>query len=636
MKIIKLILLLSLFAGISLIGEKIINHSHEKIVEKSIFENTNEIPSVRTNYSINLDYVEFDNSLNVKEEIKWQNIDSTKVDTIYLNLPKNLSKSTVGNSILTYKISSFKINGNNSQFEFENNNAKNFIDSTLIKTIIPKGVAYDESILVEISYKILIPSGSRFSDSYFYNFENWYVTISPYFKGKFYSYPSHKFIEPFLEYSNFTVNIKTPKGVDIATSGKVEKEFIDSLTVFHCTASGIKRFNWFAFNDLSKFSRKKTFNGKEIEITLLIQESKDGYVERYFEAIDKYFISLSDFAILPFEDLTIIDLPNITDIGNKSYPNLIALRSDLISPVKTQKLEYELAFQISNQYLGKIINSNSLEESWLSKGISAYLAEKLVRIHFGELHSYFTIADYYPVNGLQFLSYAGIPLIYTISNQIIPKGARHLDEYYKNISYSDLSIPTYQLPNYTAFKVTSIIKPEISLLTLEKTIGAAKFKSNLQNYLNSNLYKFSTRNDFLEIISNNSPKETKELCTELFASDKLFDYAISYIEKRENNKYDIMVERIESGVIPIKISIYRETDTLQISWDGKEKFKIFTIESDQEIISAEIDSEQKNMLDLNFANNSYIIEDQYWGSISYATRIFFWFQNALMLIGGKG
>ncbi|MBU0473146.1 MAG: hypothetical protein KKF62_03165 [Bacteroidetes bacterium] len=636
MKTIKSILLLLLFAGISIIGEKIINNSQKLIVEKTSFENPHKTPRVRTNYIINVDYAEFDNSLNVKEEIKWENIDSANVDTIYLNIPKNLSKTNGDNSAMNYEINSFKINGNDSQFEFENNDAKNFVDSTLVKTIIPNGEAFNESLLFEISYKIIIPIGSRFSDSYFYNFENWYVTISPYFNGKFYNYPSHKFIEPFLEYSNFEVNINTPIGVSIATSGKIEEEIVDGTTIFHCSASGIKRFNWFAFNDLSKFARKKTINGNEINITLFIQESKDGYVDRYFDTVEKYIISLSELDLLPFDDLTIIDLPNITDLGNKSYSNLIALRSDLISPVKTQKLEYELASQITNEYLGNILNSNYLEESWLPKGISAYLAEKLVRTHFGDLHSYFNIADYYPVSGLHFLSYAGIPLIYTISNQIIPEGARHLDEYYKNISYSDLSIPTYQLPNYTAYKVSSIMKPEISLLTLEKIIGEEKFKRNLQNYLKANVHEFSTGNEFLKVISSGGSSETIEFCNELFASDKLFDYAINYIEKRDDNKYDIMVERIESGVTPIKLSIYREFDTLQINWDGKDKFKIFTISSDQEIISAEIDSEMKNMLDLNFANNSYIIEDQYWGSISYATRIFFWFQNALMLIGGKG
>ena len=636
MKTIKSILLLLLFAGISIIGEKIINNSQELIIEKHSFENAHKPPSVRTNYNINVYYVEFDNSLNVKEEIKWENIDSANVDTIYLNLPKNLSISKDDNSAMNYEINSFKINGNDSRFEFENNDTKNFVNSTLVKTIIPNGVAFNESLLIEISYKIFIPSGSRFSDSYFYNFENWYVTISPYFNGKFYSYPSHKFIEPFLEYSNFEVNIKTPSGVGIATSGNIEEEIVDSTIIFHCSASGINRFNWFAFNDLSKFARKKTINGNEIKITLFIQESKDGYVDRYFDTVEKYIKSLSELDLLPFNDLTIIDSPNITDLGNKSYSNLIALRSDLISPVKTQKLEYTLASQITNEYLGNILNSNYLEESWLPKGISAYLAEKLVRTHFGDLQSYFNIADYYPVSGLNFLSYAGIPLIYTISNQIIPEGARHLDEYYKNISYSDLSIPTYQLPDYTAYKVSTIMKPEISLLTLEKIIGEEKFNRNLQNYLKANVHEFSTGNEFLKVISSGGSSETIEFCNELFTSDKLFDYAINYIEKRDDNKYDIMVERIESGVTPIKLSIYREFDTLQINWDGKDKFKIFTINSDKKIISAEIDSEMNNMLDLNFANNSYIIEDQYWGSISYATRIFFWFQNALMLIGGKG
>ena len=636
MKIFNSIILLLLLAGVTLIGEMFENKLKDKAINLTNSISNDIKVSNRTSYNFDINYIEMSNSLSINEKIIWVNIDSSKIDTIYFNLPSSIKKNKTDNLSLSYKINSVKLNGNFAQLDYLNNLNKNFIDSTLVKMFVPKGISYNDSVFIEIVYKIFLPVGNSFSDSYFVNFENWYVAISPYSNGNFYAYHTHKFIEPFLEYSNFNLKLTSPKGVEIATSGKVVKENIDDKIVFNCSANGIKSFSWFAFNDLTKVKRKIGFNGNDVEITLFLQESKDSYVDRYFDAVEKYLNSISGYLNYPFYNLTIIDLPNIDEIENKSYPNLIALSTDLISPISTQKLEYKLAYLFIEQYLKNNLVTNYFEESWIVSGISAYLAEKLVRKSYGELYSFFNVADNYPVSGLHFMSYAGIPLIYTISNQEIPEGARFLNEYYKNITYSDLSIPTYQLPNYTAFRVSSIVKPQISLLTLENIVGKEEFYKRLKEFLNSSFRKSTNGEKFLQDLSKNCTTETKDFCNELFNSDKSFDYAINYIEKREDNKYDIMVERIESGVSPIKLSIYREFDTLQIHWNGKEKFKIFTIDSSQEIISAEIDSEMNNLLDLNFANNSYIVEDQYWGSISYATRVFFWFQNALMLIGGKG
>jgi len=636
MKIFNSIILLLLLAGVTLIGEMFKNQGNNKAINltNSISNDVN--VSNRTNYNFDINYNDMNNSLSISENIVWVNIDSSKIDAIYLNLPSRIKKNKTENLSLSYKINFIKLNGNFAQIKYLNNLDKNFIDSTLVKMFVPNGISFNDSVFIEIDYDIFLPVGNSFSNSYFVNFENWYASISPYFNGKFYSYHTHKFIEPYLEYSDFNLKITIPEGLEIATSGNVDRKKVGDKLEFSGNANGVKRFNWFAFNDLLKFKRKILLNDKEIGMTLFIQESKDAYVERYFNAIEKYLTTLLEYADYPFYNFTLIDIPNVDEIENKAYPNLIALHTDLISPINTQKLEYELAFLITKQYLENNLITNYLEEVWLTNGISAFLAEKLVRKNFGEPYAYFNVADNYPVDGLNFMSYAGIPLIYTISSQRIPEGARFLKSYYTNLKYSDLSIPTYKLPNSIAYKVSSIVKPQISLLTMEKIIGKEIFNNILIEYLKSNLHKNTNGKEFIEFLSKDCSLENKEFFQQLFNSGKVVDYAINYIEKREDNKYDIMVERIESGISPLKLSIYREFDTLQIHWNGKEKFKIFTIDSSQEIISAEIDSEMNNLLDLNFANNSYIVEDQYWGSISYATRVFFWFQNALMLIGGKG
>ncbi len=636
MKFLKSIILLIVFAVITIVAEKYSKQLAENNLEQPISSVDTLISNIRTSYKLDIEYLTERNLFSVKEIIEWKNIEKFSVDTLYFNLPKSNIEANDNSSKLKYIIDSFKINGSEIGLEFIGFSEKNFLDSTLVKVHMPKGVKGSETATIEINYKIKLPKNEPFAGSQFYNFENWYITISPYLNGRFVSYPLHQFIEPFLEFANYKVSLKLPKNYDVAFSGKVQEKIDDNFKTINCDIKNISRFNWFTFKELSKFSKTISINNTPIETTLFIHEKKDSYVERYFDMTEKYLESLSEFSVYPFSNLTIVDLPNMSRIKSKSYPNLVALNSDLISPVKTHKLEYKMAFLISELYFGNLVTSNYMEESWLSKGISAYIAEKMVRTHYGDLYSFFTIADYYPIYGLHFMTYAGIPIIYTVSNQVIPEGARFIGDYYNNLAFSNLSTSTFLQPNYATYKTSSIVKPQIALLTFENMIGGKKFNDRLKKYFRKNIFKYPTANDYMNIMTKDCSEENFNFYKELFKSDGVFDYSIKYIEKRDANIYDVMVERIEDGVMPIELTVNTSVDTLTYMWDGKDKFKIFTIYSEAEIVSAEIDSKNKNILDLNFANNSYIVEEQYWGSVSYATRVFFWFQNALMLVGGKG
>lgn len=640
MRILKTLILVFILAGISVVGdmvnEKSATTNNLKNRDSKLTSDSLRNEKVRTNYKIDVEYQKDSHTLIVDEIITWKNIDSIQVDSLFMNFPASSKEIKEDNTKITYLINLFEINGVKVDYEFVPFENRNFIDSSLISVGIPNGLKSNEVIEIKIQFNIILPKEIKWSDAQFYNFENWYVTVSPFLDGKFDSFPTHNFIETFLEYSNFDVTIRTPEEYNIALPGEWKSKNSNKINLYTISAKSISRFNWFLFNELTKYSKEININSNEITLDVFIQDGKDNYIERYVDGATKYLETLSSFGNYPFNRLTIIDIPNFGRIKNKSYPNLIALNTDLISPTKTQKFEYQLALVIAEQYFGGLINSNNLKEAWLSKGLSSFVAEKLVRVHYGDLYSYFTISDYYPISGLHFMSYAGIPLIYTISDQVIPEGARYLNKYYRNLTYTDLSIPSYMLPTNTAYNVSSVVKSQIALLTLEKIMGEDKFKNKLEEYYEKFSFKYPTMLDFGNIMVKNYSQANREFYNDLFESDKTFDYAIRYIEKKENNKYEIMVERVESGVVPIVLSVITKTDTMSFNWDGKDRFKLFTIHTDAEVISAELDSENKILLDLDFANNSYVVETQYWGSVSYATRVFFWFQNALMLIGGKG
>ncbi len=386
MKILKILILLLILAGISLVGD-IINEKNAdaknlKIINTSlpVVPPLNE--KVRANYKIDVEYIEASHILTVDETINWKNIDPIQVDTLFLNLPASSKEQRGDYAQLTYLISSIQINGVKADFEIVSFDNRNFIDSSLISVRIPNGLQMNESLVITTQYNIILPKESKWSDAQFYDFENWYVTVSPFIDGKFNSFSTHNYIETFLLYSDFDVTIQCSEDYSVALPGDLISKNNNGINFHTVSAKNIPRFNWLLFNRLTKNSKEININSREITLDIFIQNGKDNYIERYVEGATKYLESLSSFGNYPFNKLTIVDIPNFGHIKNKSYPNIIALNTDLISPTKTQKFEYQLALVIAEQYFGNLINSNNLEEAWLSKGLSSYVAEKLVRKYF--------------------------------------------------------------------------------------------------------------------------------------------------------------------------------------------------------------------------------------------------------------
>jgi hypothetical protein len=390
------------------------------------------------------------------------------------------------------------------------------------------------------------------------------------------------------------------------------------------------------FTNSIQSSAKLDIDNKNVNLETFTRKGNDNYIQRYAEAAENYLNSLTQYLDSFPHTLTIVELPQNSQYRSCSYPGLIATEFDIISPIKSQKLEYRIASLLTEQYFGNIVVSNEFQNAWLSKGVSAFVAEKLVREHYGDLYSYFNFATYYPIRGLHFLSYSDIPIIYSIGKNKIPEGARFIDKYFKSSIYANMSIESLELPGLDEFEMASVIKPQIALLTLEKFIGSDMMMSNLSNYFKKYRYSHSTSDQFFEIIQNGCESKSSKFLNDLLKSGKRFDYEVKTIKKIANDDYEVLIVRNEDGIAPIKIAVYTEQDTAHYFWTGEESFKKFIINSKSEIISVEIDPSRENLLDLNYSNNSYMITNQYWGSLSFATRVFFWFQNAFLIFGGVG
>ncbi|MEN8191864.1 MAG: hypothetical protein ABFS12_03550 [Bacteroidota bacterium] len=624
-KIIALFLLL-IFTALTYFSENIADkkdvtkNSGEK---KSNIQKSNNKLTASTTYQINITYSELNSSFDVTGSIHWINNTEIPLSEIFINVPTNRDK-------FLYNID-LKKTFNLEEFEFISTQSNLFVDSSLIKLNLNEVLNSGDTLKIDFQYSI-----NSTSENHFLQFEDWYPSIAVYSSDQFEAYPLHKFIKSHSEFANFDVHLDIPNDYKLAVPGQESIEVKNERTLHYCSANNITSFNWMMFSNLVESSKKLLIKGHEVELKIFTHTGNESYIERYVDAVDKYLNRLSKYFGLSNNKLTIVEIPYDSKTTGKSYPQILAINFDMISPVSSQTLEYTIAAQLAEQYFGNMVATNNLEQSWLSKGISAYIAEKLVRTEFGDLHSYFNIAKYYPIKGLHFFSYSHIPLIYTLGEQIIPEGARFISEYYGGPIYGDMGMPSYSFPDYTAYRVSSIVKPQLAFLTLERFLGNEKIMKNLSEYYKRYSYDHPTSDQFIEAISDGCDSNSAVLIHDLFQSGKKYDYAIESLFEISSNQYELLVKRNEEGVVPISINVLTENDTIKFYWDGKDNFKRFIFYSNDTVISAQLDPQSKNILDLNSANNSYIIENQYWGSLSFAIRIFFWFQNALLIIGGIG
>ncbi len=416
MKIISIIILFAIFAALNNLSENISElvtdtttaPEQTSFIQKSI--NT----SVNSFYDISIEFIESESTFVFSGVLSWINKSPSSLDTIYINLPASRDKK------VKYIIDYNKIFDTN-QIEFVENKGVFFVDSTLIKLALHTPLRQEDTLKLDFAYKAELASKDEFKDNLFLFFEDWHPKVAAYSDSKFIAYPHHEYIKSYSDFSNYQVELKIPSYFQIAAANK-SKIYYSGADIYNCSLKNIPSYNWFVFTDLVESSVEIDVGGSKSNLEIYTQKGNDNYIERYADAVSNYLTSLNHlFEELPY-NLTILELPQNSEYRSSSYPGIIATEFEIISPVNSQKLEYKISSLLAEQYFGIIIAPNEFESSWLSKGLSAYVAEKMVRKFYGDLYTYFNFSTYYPIKGLHFLSYSDIPIIYTIGNNTIPEG----------------------------------------------------------------------------------------------------------------------------------------------------------------------------------------------------------------------
>ncbi len=651
MKKVIIIALLILLAFLNYISSQIsVAHKPELYNEKNLINYNSREDEASAKYNFLVRYEADQKVIDVEEKIIWVNKSgfetSELVFALYANAYNDNSKLAKSielgeDSRTRFVINELLVNGAEKIFLFKEND-EGFIDSSIAVVRLENSAGYNDTLVIEVGFTLKAPK-SIISLGYaagrdFTFFSEWYPRLAVFEGGEWQLNPYHPFIDNYFDFADYNLTLELPSIYTAASNAeKISEEIDGNLTKHTFSIQSVKELVWFVSDDIRYFSKTIQSAGKNLKLDLYIQKENDNIVERYFTALESSISylekSLGEF---PYKQLTLVNVPRTSSSDGNVYPGLITVKTDLISPLRLHEPERQITELTAMQYWYCEFRNNPSYDNWLNKGLSLYYSGKILKENFPKQLLSFHVTPYFPFWGINLLSYNEVPIIYILNQFEIPLEYYGLQDYYKNITIGDISENTAKHPTREKIHCASRIKPNLMLNILERELGEDEFASYLKKIFERNKYNLTSGRDFIEELKIRYGEKVDWIINHIYENSGLFDYKIRYLTEIEEGRYELFAERVGDGIAPVKIILNGESDSTYIDWDGKSRYEIFKISPGFELISAEIDPERKNLLDINFANNSYTIESKYWGSLSIAIRSFFWFQNALMILGSVG
>ena len=660
MKRLSVLILFLLFAGLLYIAENDAVPYSGSISQditpyiNGILKSENSKVNDVADYKIDVQLFPSQKYISASETITWKNKTDFPTNEIQFHLYPNAYKSNKtlfanGYNISNpdaqteVKIKKFAVDGIEKELVYFQPEVPNPHDSTVAKVTLDKMINPGDSVKIHFNYSMAIPRSVKrmgyATGRNFFFVSQWFPKVGVFEDGRWICSQYYPYLNFYSDFGKYNVNIKVPSNYIVASTGVVkQKKIIGDSVVFNVYQNGVHDFAWLATdNILHRNGIYKRKDGTQILIQAYVQPEREKYFDRYFRTVKNCLQYFEDnIGIYPYQTISLIDVPRTCGSGGMEYPTLFTVSADLFSPRATGWPEYLVAHEFSHQFFYGLLANNEVYEAWLDEGFTSYITAKIMYKYNPDILAFFRFAKYVPVYGMNFLSYKEIPIIYTMSEIDIPEGANRVLNYYRNSTIGSIADTSCKLPTRLSYVVNSYDKPELVLLTLERYLGHTKMVEILKDYYDKFKYKHPKGIDFIKIVQSHCQENIDWFFKEYYFNAKIFNYSISGIDKISNDEYAVTAERLGDGYFKNDIYLYTEQDTLKQRWNSNERWKVFTFKTNNKVIGAEIDPQRKNLLDINFADNSYTMERRTWASLSISIRWFFWVQNALMILGSIG
>jgi hypothetical protein len=564
-------------------------------------------------------------------------------------------------------------------------------DQTVAAVTLPQPVKPQESVTLAIDFYSQLPrvfARTGYFDN-FYMVGQWFPKIGVYehagmryaAQGQWNCHQFHADSEFYADYGSYLVDIIVPSNYVVGATGVQQSAVAnkDGTTAYTFAQEDVHDFAWTAdptyIRVQRRFKADQIVSPKELEETarrldrapeevrlqdvqmiLLIHPEHAAQIDRHFRALEsglKYFGLW--YGKYPYPTITIVDPAYKADgAAGMEYPTLFTAGTGWLTTPPPSGIEEVIIHEFGHQYWYGMVGSNEFEESWLDEGFNTYSTGRVIDTAYGPTSFSFDVAR--------------IPVTWFVSSvkffndnvdRYVSLESTHRDYIVRNAwdYYNDLS-----------YGVNSYMRTAATLRTLQHVVGDKAFANIMRTYFERWRFKHPCTNDFRAIVNEVAGRDMNWFFDQFVYSSNELDYAVDSVksekvrpslgifdkapgmhyeftiddrkkmEKREEEKKgeemfesEVTVRRLGDVIVPVDVLVVFENgEQFRATFDGPYRWTRYRFVKPSKIRFAEVDPDRKYLLDVNFSNNSKVLEAHYGAVVKWGSKLMFWIQNLLM------
>ncbi|MFN7961523.1 MAG: M1 family metallopeptidase [Thermoanaerobaculia bacterium] len=448
--------------------------------------------------------------------------------------------------------------------------------------------------------------------------------------------------EFFADFGDYDVTLTVPRGFVVGATGeRVEShEGTDGTSSYRYRQQGVHDFAWTAWPGFVERTRTFRHPGlPEVALRLLLRGETTGFAERYFAALEHGLTLYGQwYGPYPYPTLTMVDPPWGADaVAGMEYPTLIATGTNRWSPAESGSPEGVTLHELGHEWFYGLLASDEFHESFLDEGVNTYATARAQR-----------------------LAYPPRAWVYRLWEVPLQFGTIRLDSpldtaarYFRQPSTDPLARVAYGYLDSSAYRAQTYSKMALLMEQVERTAGSSAMERAMAAYGKAFRFRHPRTADLARTLVAETGMDLWPLLRQALAGSEVLDYAVTTTKSSRDGgvtglveqkgalaevsgegqgdfyRSEVVVSRLGGVRLPVEVELaFADGRRQRLVWDGEETWVRYRIEGPR-LLWAEVDPEQKMVLDVNRLNNSRRVESDPRASRRWSQRARFWIQNLL-------
>jgi hypothetical protein len=555
----------------------------------------------------------------------------------------------------------------------------NAADQTVMRVALPKPVEAGKTLRLQIEFVTKLPrilARSGFKGDYFF-VGQWFPKFGVYEKpegaqkGRWNCHQYHLNSEFYADFGSYNVQVTVPTNYVVGATGELTGTQEDGgrkTTTYTYAQDDVHDFAWSAsphFQRIERIfdpSREVTQAERDaaarllqvtpeelwltsVKVVLLMQPEHSEQVERHWNCIRNLmkFFGLR-FGRYPYKTFTLVDTPANASGGGMEYPTLVTSDAHWLSSEETKDLEALISHEFAHQYWYGLVANNEFEDAMLDEGFANYSTALFTETVYGRNY-----------NGLP-LYLAGVPASWFFHPLPVSETELNRAIYLIAPKTDEGGKLAWQYASGFSYSLNSAFKFALILKTLENYLGEQTMARIVRTYFERWRFRHPKAQDFFNVVQEISGRDLADFFQQAVFGSNVLDYEIEGISNRVlrplRGQYDhdqqaltngagdssgveseVLVRRLGELIFPVTIKVtFEDGQTAYTEWDGKDRYTKIKYVRPVPVKWAELDPENKILLDINLTNNSKSVESDHLDAAKISSRWLFWLQMALQTL----